>query len=702
MTWSSVDNTREFVATTNFPPIAALDTETYFNPIIEGTAITKWIFGNKNNCPFGASMYFPEVGAWVHKDMHLLRPYLASEEHAKVLHNAKYDIHMLKNIGLEVRGKIWDTMLMMHLINEEQFCKTPDGTTKKSKRLKDLAYHFLGEDGHKYEDALNDVKKKLAKEIGVAPNMIDYKALWDVAPQVMTDYAVSDTFFTYELFEILLPKLEEQGLMEAYDRDMAATLAIVEVERNGFKADMVRIIAMKDEMIARSTEIQQNMYKFCHKVFNINSDEELVSVFSELGLEWTWFTQKGNLSTDSKVMMHIANSNGHFNLDSDGDMIWEEYTHDNLIGLLAYSTLCYRKITKQLSTFVEGIIKYADVHGRVHCDFNVCPRDDGRGGTVTGRISSSDPNFQNFPKKDKTVRKTFIPERDFVLVEFDYAQQEYRMLAHYSQDENLIQAIKNGWDVHTATAATINHIPYEKVTSKQRSKAKATNFGLVYGLGLAEYAASMGHKIDAALYNMAGGLMREKRIKPWNATLEATLPLFAGDDKAIAAITYYFSEDAQQAIELAKIDKAHYFARFPKVEAFLADVIETCKVRGYIKTWTGRRRHFINPKQEAYKAPNALIQGGCGDITKEKLVKCQAMLEDGCYMSRMINTVHDSIVFEVHKSELFLIETIRKIMDDNDFRVPITCDIEWSAKSWGEMKKFNSIEEIKEEIGYAM
>lgn len=700
MAWETVNGDYAACADYKAAGRVAVDTETFYDEVLEGTALTKFIAGNKNNRPFGMSLFMGEnTGYWVTDNLHRLRGMLTCEEIEKIMHNSKYDIQMFLNIGIRVKGKIWDTMLMIHLINEEQFCRTPDGKFKKSKRLKDLAYHFLGDDGHLYEDRINEIKKQISNELSIPPSSVSYKMIEERAPQEMADYGVSDTAFDKGLFDVLYPMLIEQNLLEAYDRDMAATLALIEVERNGMRVDMTSLLELKESMVAHINLVQNNIFKFVHKVFNINSDDELVAVFAELGVTWEWFTEKGNLSTDAKVMSYLCHTHGFFNIDKYGDEIWEEYTHDDLIGLLAYLVIDYRKNSKTVSTFLDGLLTYSDTHNRVHCDFNVCPRDDGRGGTVTGRISSSQPNFQNLPKRgDKRVRRLLIPEEESILVEFDYAQQEYRLLAHYSQDENLITAIKNGWDVHQATAAIANHCAYEDVTPKQRQKAKATNFGLVYGLGLAEYSASMGHKIDAPLYNMGGKYMRDKGIKPWNATLEAVLPIFADNQKAQDAIRYYFSEEATRAIELAKVEKDQYFARFPKVQLFLQDVIETCKTRGYIKTWTGRRRHFINPKQEAYKAPNALIQGGCGDITKEKLAKCQAYLTDGGYYSTMVNTVHDSIVFNIKIDELFLVEELRKIMDDNNFRVPITCDIEWSEKSWGDMKKYKSIESLREEL----
>jgi DNA polymerase-1 len=491
----------------------------------------------------------------------------------------------------------------------------------------------------------------------------------------MKDYAISDTVFTYKLWEKFMPMLEAQELQEAYDRDLKALLAIVEIERTGLQVDIEGLRKLKEDMALEIVRKQQAVYKITGEAFNMNSAEELKSMFEKLGVVWQWYTDKGNVSDNKNVMEYLEKT---FEGQPAGDM--------------ARLVLEIRKASKTLSTFIEGLIMFSDTDGRVHCDFNLCPKDDGKGGTVTGRLSSSSPNMQNVTKKDSNIRKLIAAEPGFILVEGDYSQQEYRLLAHYCKDPNLMQAIENGWDVHQATASMIEHVPYEEVTPAQRKASKAINFSLVYGTGLAAFAKAAHLKIDDTLYNQGMFYIRDKGIKPWDATLERCLSLYDGDARAQEAIRYYFSEEPAKAIAEAKKLKEEYFARFPLVQTFLEDVIATCKSRGYIRMWDGRRRHFKSPKSEAYKAPNALIQGGCGSITKEKIAECVEYLKDK--KSKMVNTIHDSLVWQIHLSELDIVEDLRAILDNNNFRVPITCDIE-AGWNWGEMTKIKSVDDLR-------
>lgn len=382
-----VENVSRFVENIRgTAPIIALDTETHYNPDLKAPqAISKWIKGGRNNCPFGVSIYDGNIGYWVDTDMHLLAPLLESTKVAKILHNSKYDINMLKNIGLEVKGQIWDTMIMIQLIDEEFQCKfkQDDGTIgyKKSKKLKDLAYHFLGDTAHECEDLVKEYRSIIAKNTGRSMEDVSYKEVNDANPVLMKDYAVADTEYTYKLFDILLPMLREQDLTRAYEVDMNATLTVIDIERQGYRVDVERMRQDEIQLLEVVKSCSANIYTNCGHTFNINSDAELVTAFATLGLQWRWFTDTGENSTDKTVMKELQKST------------------DKRIADVATHVLTFRKAQKILTTYITGVYDYIQEDGKVHCDFWVSPNDFSKGGTKTGRMSSSNPNLQNITKK---------------------------------------------------------------------------------------------------------------------------------------------------------------------------------------------------------------------------------------------------------------------------------------------------------------
>jgi len=682
------------------PKRIAVDTETYYNPLLVAPkVITKWVRDTPNNVPFGVSLYWEDKGYWIDKELHKLKPLLENPDIEKILHNSKYDIFMFKNIGIELKGKIWDTMIMIHLIDEEFECNMPSGKKKKSKRLKDLAYHFLGDDAHELEDLVSEYRRIMASNRGLKKSEISYKDVNDANPVLMKDYAVADTEFTYKLYDIFMPMLAEQRLFEAYDVDMNATWAVIDIERQGYRVDLE---IMKSDEEKLNTVIQRRLdkiYDIVGKKINVNSDRELVQAFEGLGVKWRWFTEKDEYQTDKSVLKSIIN-----------DDYYQEIIE------VAEAVLDYRKASKILSTYIEGIYPYVQADGKVHPDFWISPNDFGSGSTKTGRLSSSNPNFQNIPKKpiklDDFVikpRDYFIADDGYILVLMDYDQEEYRLLGHYGNDQEFKKIIFSGQDIHKGTASLLYGVPYEEVDDDLRSKGKTNNFGLVYGLGNANFANVLGHNIDTNIYRTATQYLY-KKYKPWDIiqyyepiqyikTLDEVLEVMPKEDKQnkelVDAIKYFFSDEVKEGIIDAIKTKRQYFNQFPGIKKFLDDCKDVAKRRGWVKTWVGRRRHFKDPKREAYKAPNAVIQGGCGDIMKVKLHEINQFLKS--YKSCIVNTVHDEIAYMIHKSELHLIPKIKEIQESLPFKVPITCGLEWHEKRWGS-KQEATYEEIKKEV----
>ena len=380
----------------------AIDTETHYDPTKRG--IIRFINGSPNNVPFGLSLTI-EVGNeyesyWVTgiEQIREFKNLLEDESISKILHNSKYDRHMLANIGIDLAGPIWDTMVMIHLIDEEQMCRTEDGGMVQTKALKHLAYHYLGEDGHELENLVDEVRRVIALREGRVKSHVSYKEANDASPIIMRDYACADTEFSYRLFRIFLPRLVQQDLTRAYQIDIDATYAVFQMERVGLGVDQMYYEQLDRELTEALVKILSDTMRLIPIELNIRSSRDLVKGFEALGVEWKWYTAKGEYRTDDKILHQFT----------EGEP-----------AALAELVLSYREKTKLRDTFISQIREY-NQGGRIHADFNVCPRDDSGGGTVTGRLSSNAPNLHNLPKDDKRIRKGIVPAPGYVFVEMDY------------------------------------------------------------------------------------------------------------------------------------------------------------------------------------------------------------------------------------------------------------------------------------------
>lgn len=660
-------------------PVIAVDTETNYEEDLEG-AVSRYINGVPNNNPFCITLYDGEYGYYISHDLIKLKRLFDTEGIRFVLHNHKYDRHMLANIGINFNIEtLDDTMIMIHLIDEEFMCRTPEGTMVKSKKLKDLAYHFLGTDAHELEDLVAEYRsikalhnKAEGKEGG--RDTVTYKEIELINKDLMKDYACADVDFTYHLYFKFLPEMERQNLAKAYKIDMEASDAVFNMERRGVNIDKDYYIRLYDEYGKELDERLEKLRRITgNPEFSVDSSKDIVEAFKKLDIIWSWFTLKKEPKTDKQVLDQLAG------MVEQPDIVE-----------LSTEILEYRDIQKVRDTFIKNMLDYCQKDGRVHPDFNVCPNDYNSGSTRTGRLSSSNPNFQNLPKDDKRIRKGIIPGKDYLLVEIDAAQQEYRMLGHYSQDKHFMQLIHDGVDVHTGTAMLMFDLPEEEASKREhRQVGKKLNFALVYGLGLAALAKALGCKLDEALYNKATATFMKDKLS-YNQMFD--LAFLKEKYKDDPAVQYYCSDAAQGAISHAKEMKEKYFSQFPDIKEFLDKVKKVCKEHGYVRTWGGRKRHFKNPSKEAYKSPNALIQGSCGDILKVKLAELEEFLKDK--NTKVINTVHDSILFEVDKEEFKegIVDELVNVLRDLPFRVPMDWEAEGSTKSWADIKDVNDID----------
>lgn len=656
------DKVEQFLRTVCVPlkvARVAVDTEAHY--VKDDNKITRFLTKDNTpiNTPFmvtfsdGIKGYAVEL---TNETIPIVKKFLENPLIEKIFYNACFDLEMFLNEGIKIQGRIHDVLLLHHLIDEEDL----DEDGNRIMDLKGLSVKYIDKDADKFEKLVDLAREEIAKERKCKKNEVSYYDVYLKHPELMVDYASADTLYTKILFDKWLPELDTQELRPAYNIEMDCIWAVVSAEMRGHKIDKTALLQLEKELNEDIANLTRDIYFLAGKEFNIDSDEQLVDAFVSLGAEHKAITEKGNWKTDKEVLHDYLN-------------------HDiEKVRLLAEFVLEYRSTAKLLNTYVINLKEFIQADGRVHPSF-------WQAGTRTGRMSSSKPSFQNIDPRAKCL---FIPDDDYIIVYFDYSQQEYKLLAHYAKETNLIKMIEKGYDVHQATAALVLNKPYEEVTKEERQdNGKRMNFALVYGLGLAAIAKNFGRNIDEDAYKLANAIFRRLKLKPWSLPDLQTLLNSVKEQEEKDALIYYFSDECKEHIEFAKQKKKEYFSQFPNIENLLDNVKKVTQRRGWVKTWTGRRKRYKDPWTEAYKAPNALIQGGCGDILKDKAGKLYKMLE-GC-KSGIVNFVHDEIQVEMHKSELHLIPKIKDLLEDLPFSVPIAVDVEYTDTCWKEKKPYD-------------
>jgi DNA polymerase I len=377
-----------------------------------------------------------------------MRPWLENPDAHKLLHNAKYDSHVLANEGIRVAGITEDTMLQAYVL--ESFRRV---------NLQELGERWLGRTGVTYEDICGKGAKQICFD--------------EVEVEKAAHYACEDADFTWQLHEILRPKIAaEPGLERIYRLEMRCSEVLTTIERNGVKVDPHALAMQSHELGQQMLELERKVFELAGQPFNLNSPKQLGEIlFQQMKLPVIRKTASGVPSTDEEVLSRLA-------LDYP------------LPALL----LEYRALAKLKSTYTDKLPKMINPQtGRIHTRY-------AQAAVVTGRLSSSDPNLQNIPvrtEEGRRVRKAFIGTHGQI-VSADYSQIELRVMAHMSDDENLKRAFVENLDIHRATASEVFGVPLESVTSEQRRAAKAINFGLIYGMGEFGLASNLGITRDAA------------------------------------------------------------------------------------------------------------------------------------------------------------------------------------------------------------
>ena len=521
-----------------------------------------------------------------------LAPVLANENIAKTLQNAKYDCQVLKRHNMQLENVIFDTMLASYI---------KDSSRKHG--LKQQASDYLDYMMVEYEDLLKNSSSSLT---------IETVGIEDAA-----SYACDDAFATLLLTKYWQENLDEKELDLLYDIETPLSLVLMKMEENGACIDVEYLSVIEKEINEKLDIVENKIYEQVGERFNINSPKQVGDMlFGKLNLKAKGMKSKSGYSTNAKVLETLA----------------EEHQ-------VAKDILEQRHLAKLKSTYVDTLPELRSVaDGRIHANFNQTI-------TTTGRLSSSNPNLQNIPARTELgnrIRGAFVAEnKNNVIISADYSQVELRLLAHISRDDNLIEAFCSDEDVHAATASKVFDVPIEQVTKDMRSKAKAVNFGIVYGQSRYGLASNLG-------------------ISPY---------------------------EAQDFID-------RYFATYPDVKKYMDNTIKFAYAHGYVETLYGRKRYLssgllsTNGKiQEAAQraAINAPIQGTAADIMKLAMVRLQNDFEKNNIKSKIIIQVHDELVIETVDTEIEQVKQLVKgAMELNQpFLVPLKVDIN-VGKSWME------------------
>ncbi|WOD42061.1 DNA polymerase I [Hwangdonia lutea] len=533
----------------------------------------------------GFYMPFPENKDEAQELIEQLRPFFESESIEKVGQNLKYDIKVLAKYNVSVKGKLFDTMLAHYLINPDM-----------RHNMDVLA-----------ETYLNYTPISITELIGKkGKNQLSMR---EVPLEKQTEYAVEDADITLQLkehFEKELGEANTQKLFDEIEIPLLRVLAAMELE--GINLDKGFLNALSEQLNKDIKDLETKIYTEAGEEFNIASPKQLgVILFEKLKLvDKPKKTKTGQYATGEDILSYLAKD------------------HDIIKNILEY-----RGLSKLKSTYVDALpLQVEELTGRVHTDYMQTV-------AATGRLSSNNPNLQNIPirtERGRQVRKAFIPrDENYTLLAADYSQIELRIIAALSKEENMIEAFKNGEDIHASTASKVFNVPLGEVTREQRSNAKTVNFGIIYGVS-------------------AFGLSNQT--------------------------------DLSRSESKALIDT--YYATYPKLRSFVHEQIDFARDNGYVQTVLGRRRYLkdINSRNAVVRgaaernAVNAPIQGSAADIIKIAMINIHNKLEAGNYKTKMLLQVHDELVFDVYKPELEAMKTLIKTEMEQAFVMDVPLDVE--------------------------
>lgn len=523
--------------------------------------------------------------------VNIFKPIYEDPSILKIGQNIKYDYMVLMNYGVTLQGKMFDTMLAHYVVQPELH--------HNMDYLAETLLHY----------------KTIHIDELIGPHGKHQKSMRELDPKDVYAYGAEDADITLQLKNVLEPKLKETGTEDLFwNIEMPLVPVLADMERQGVRIDTAALRETSVIFTERMNLLEQHIYAKAGETFNISSPKQVGEVlFGKLNImEKPKRTKTGQYVTNEEVLQSLRTKHP-----------------------IVADILDYRGLKKLLGTYVDALPKLINKRtGHIHTSFNQAL-------TSTGRLSSSDPNLQNIPVRSedgKEIRKCFIAEQDCLFFSADYSQIELRIMAHLSEDANMIEAFREGFDIHAATAAKIKHKKMEDVSAAERKQAKQANFGIIYGITTYGLAQRMG--ID--------------------------------------------NNEARKLIE-------DYFATFPKVRAFMEQAKEQARRKGYAETLFGRRRYLpdILSKNGTVRgfaernAINAPIQGSEADIIKLAMIRIWRRFKAENIRSKMILQVHDELNFSVYPDEKERVEQIvlEEMQGAYTLKVPLTVDAGW-GKNW--------------------
>ncbi len=523
-----------------------------------------------------------------------LRPVLENPAIEKIGQNLKYDLIVFRGAGIRLAGAAFDTMVASYLLDAGQ----------RNHNLNELAKRYLQHATIKIEELIGSGKQQ--------------KRMDEVPLEQMVDYAAEDALLPVRLQPILARKLADSELGDLFTKvEMPLVEVLAELEYRGIRVDVARLKELSVRFGERMAAIEEEIYALAGYRFNIASPKQMQHLlFVEKKLPVLKRTKTGP-STDVAVLEMLAPQHP-----------------------LPAKIVEYRQYAKLKGTYVDTLPEMVHPEtGRVHASFNQVV-------AATGRLSSSDPNLQNIPVRTdagREIRSAFVPgQAGWLLLAADYSQIELRILAHYSQDEQLCAAFAEDQDIHSRVASQVHGVPLEEVTEAMRREAKVVNFGVIYG-------------------QTATGLARR-----------------LGIDKAAAA----------QFID-------SYFQRYPGIEKFLVTLLAECRKRGYVNTILGRRRAIRGVRENAGRsrnlaertAVNTVIQGSAADLIKLAMIAIHQRLRREQFSARMLLQIHDELIFEAPAEELPRLAALvrEEMVGAARLRVPLKVDLE-TGPNWADTK----------------
>ena len=523
------------------------------------------------------------------KKLELLRPLFEDESILKIGQNLKYDISMLAQYGINVKGKLFDTMLAHYLIEPEQ-----------RHNMDYLAEVYLNYLTIPIEDLIGKGRQQ--------------KTMREVPVELAKEYAAEDADITLQLYEKLLPLLKENGVEKLfYEIEMPLVPVLSRMEANGVKIDTENLQLISEEFGREIQKIEEQIYQAAGTPFNIASPKQLGEILFE------------RLRIDEKAK---KTKTGQY---ATGEDVLQKLSHKHPIIQMI---LDYRSFTKLKSTYLDALPALVNPKdGLIHTSYNQAV-------TATGRLSSNNPNLQNIPvrtEKGREIRRAFVPRSEaYTLLAADYSQIELRIIAHLSQDPAMVADFNLGHDIHAATAAKVFHLPMDQVTKEQRSRAKAVNFGIIYGMS-------------------AFGLAERMELS------------------------------RSEAADIIR----KYFEEYAGIKEYMNRSIALARERGYAETILGRRRYLrdINGANSVVRgfaernAINAPIQGSSADMIKIAMIGIHQELERLKMQSKMILQVHDELVFDAHLDELNDLKAIvqDKMVNALPLSVPVVVEMNTGA-----------------------